>query len=231
MGISAVACSWPKKVIAVAETASPVGGCTFYDQGTLRRRKVVYYPELGSNTVASIAFSNDGRFFLMQGGAPEWNLTMWNVEKAPKLIAHVKLNSNEDISVNEVSFCPWDANIVVAVGKGLMKVFRLSEGQLRPHNISLRRDTAHFTSHAWLKSDDRLVVATLQGEILLIENLEFRAIVYPTGAEGEESVPVTSVVATSGGFVAGTVGGELRVFDKFEEAKEHYQVYMDRESG
>ena len=235
LGITALASSWPKKVIAVAERANPVAGCTFYDSSSLRRRKVVFYQELGSKYISSVAFSNDGRFFLMQGGAPEWNLTMWNVEKAPKLVAHVKLNSNEDISVDEVSFCPWDSNIIVAVGKGIMKVFRLGEGQLRPHNISLRRDTAHFSSHCWLKSDDRLLVATLQGEILLMENLEFRAIVYPTGAEGEDIVPVTSLTATRNGFVAGTVGGEFRVFEKFEEAKEHYQVentvYLPSDQG
>ncbi len=237
LGITALAVSGPKKVIAVAERAEPVAGCTFYDTTgmTLRRRKVVQYPELGSKTIASIAFSNDGRYFLMQGGAPDWNLTMWNVEKAPKLMAHVKLNSSEDISVDECSFCPWDANICVVVGKGMMKIFRFSEGHFRPHNISLRRDTAHFTSHAWLNSDDRLIVGNKQGEILLIENLEFRAIVYPTGAGGEENLPILSLCATNNGFLAGTVAGELRVFDKNEEAKEHYkldkQIYIPQDKS
>ena len=27
-----------------------------------------------------------GKFFIAQGGAPEYNLTLWNIEKAPKLL-------------------------------------------------------------------------------------------------------------------------------------------------
>lgn len=44
------------------------------------------WPELGSSTIVSVAFSADGRLCLTQGGAPEWKLVLWTAEK----VSHAK---------------------------------------------------------------------------------------------------------------------------------------------
>ena len=36
----------------------------------------------GTQEVACVAFSPDGRLIAAQGGAPEWNLVIWNWEKS-----------------------------------------------------------------------------------------------------------------------------------------------------
>lgn len=73
-----------RRLLAVAEAvlserASPT--VNIYDTSTLRRRKVLNWPEIGSTTIAAVSFSRDGRLCLTQGGAPEWKLVLWNVEK------------------------------------------------------------------------------------------------------------------------------------------------------
>lgn len=71
-------------------------------------------------------------------------------------------------------------------------------------------------------AEDRCVVGTEGGELLLIENLDFKTVIYPCGNENEDLVPILSIAPTSRGFVVGTVAGELRVFEKAEDNKEQY---------
>eukprot|EP01036_Dinobryon_divergens_P060361 gene60361-80505_t len=147
LGITAIACSAPKKIIALAEKVDPVAAVTFYDSQSLRRRKILQYNELGSREIKCMAFSMDGRLCITQGGAPEWNLVLWNVEKAAKVMGCVKISSGDDAVVHQVSFCPWDANVIVVIGKSIVRVFKISEGQLRPISLNIRRDQANFLSH------------------------------------------------------------------------------------
>lgn len=224
LGITALARSGPRKILAIAEKAEPFAAVTFYDSHTLRRRKVLQHPDIGSNEIVSIAFSDDGKYFLLQGGAPEWNLLLWNVEKTVKLLCITKVCLAEDQTVAQISFCPWDSSVVLCIGKSVGKLFRLQEGQYKPISLSLRRDHAYFVSHSWL-SDDKLVIGTEGGEILLVENFEFRGIVYPTGQDNEDYVPILSLIGTSRGFIAGTIAGEIRMFEKAEDIKEQVTFF------
>ena len=124
-----------------------------------------------------------------------------------------------------MSYCPWDPTLVLAIGKSAIKVFRISDGQLRPVTLSFRRESSNFISHCWLEEDEKLVIGTEAGEILLLENLEFRAIVYPTGNENIDEIrPILGIVATSRGFAIGTTLGELRFFERNVNMKDHFQL-------
>lgn len=223
LGITTLAASISKKFIAVADKAEPVAAVTFYDSQTLRRKKVLHYNELGSREIKCVAFSEDGKLCLTQGAGPEWNLVLWNVEKTPKVMGSVKISMSDETPVHQVSFCPWDPSVIVVFGKSIARLFRYTDGQLRPASLSLRRDHANFISHMWL-GEDKLIIGTEMGEILLVDNLEFRAVVYPTGAESEEVTPILCFAPTSRGFVCGTTGGEIRYFDRQDDVKEHYQM-------
>jgi cilia- and flagella-associated protein 57 len=224
-GITAIACAHKKKFIAIAEKADPVAVVSFYDIHGGRKRKVLNYPDLGSKEIRSIAFSDDCRFCITLGAGPEWNLVLWAVEKFAKVMSIAKVSASDDTPFHQVSFCPWDPTLVLAIGKSAIKVFRISDGQLRPVTLSFRRENTNFISHCWLVEDEKLVIGTEAGEILLLENLEFRAVVYPTGSESPDDIrPISGIVITSRGFAIGTTMGELRFFERNPNIKDQFQM-------
>jgi hypothetical protein len=95
---------------------------------------------------------------------------------------------------------------------------------MKTTNLSLRRDHANFVSFCWIPESERLIIGTgfiaftmiyckyiifyvlrvhmyiiEGGEILLVENLEFRTVIYPSGTDSEDYVPILSLVTTSRG--------------------------------
>lgn len=69
-----------------------------YDLRTLRIRKTLQVEEDGSQCV-SLSFSHDSNLLLTQGGAPEWNLTLWNWAKARQL---AKIRTSETLPIYQV---------------------------------------------------------------------------------------------------------------------------------
>jgi len=196
-----------------------------------------------------MSFSDDGKFLITQGCGPEWNLTLWNVEKSIKVITSVKVSLTDECPIHQISLCPWDPAVIVVIGKSIFRLFRYTEGQLRPIACATRKDHANFISHCWIP-EDILILGTEGGEILLIENFEYRGLVYPTAAmisvmsatimsahTSSESMnsgvdhdvssglnPVNCITATSRGFVTGSVNSELRLFERNDDTKERYQL-------
>ena len=208
-GVTAISCANRRRLVAVAEKADPVAVVSFYDTHSLRKKKVLTYNELGSKEIRCIAFSDDNRLCLTLGAGPEWNLVLWNVEKSAKVLSVTKLSTSDDNPFYAASFCPWDPTIVVVIGKSAIKAFRIGDGQFRIIVISFRRENANFISHCWLDEDEKLLLGTESGEILLFENMEYRTTVYPIGGEAVEDIrPVICMVPTSRGFVMGTTLGE-----------------------
>ena len=83
-GITALALNSNRRLLAVAEAALNDKECpvvNIYDASTFKRRKMLSWSEIGSTVVVKVAFSADGRLCLTQGGAPEWKLMLWTVEK------------------------------------------------------------------------------------------------------------------------------------------------------
>ena len=236
-GCTAITTSLPRKFIAVAERGEHSGIVVLYDSHSLRKKKVLHHPDLGSKSYSAVAFTDDGRQCLTQGAGPEWNLILWSIEKTVKIIAQTKIVPTEDLTVNQISFCPWDSALAVVVGKGFVKLIRIIEGAFKVVNLSVRRENANFTSHCWLP-DDILILGTAQGEILLVENNEYRGVIYPSSAPGgstsggsgdnglglEELTPVYCFCPTSRGFCAGTVDGEVRMFERSTETREMYAL-------
>ena len=63
-------------------------------------------------------------------------------------------------------------------------MLKVMEGAFRPMAVSLKRDPQNYMCHAWLP-EDRLVLATDHGEILLFENFEFRMVLSSSPQDGE----------------------------------------------
>lgn len=227
LGITAIAICPSKKIIAVAEKVEPAAIVTFYDTHTLKRRRLLTYGELGSQEIKCIAFSEDGRHMLVQGGAPEWNLVMWNIEKTAKVTSSVKISNSDDTPIHQVSICPWDPTAIIVTGKSILRLFRFVEGQLRQATLTVRRELSNFISHLWLP-DDNLLLGTDTGDIMFIENFEFRGYVSTStpGGESDEVHPVNCLAPHGRGFMMGTTNGEIRFYERNEELKEKY-VFED----
>jgi len=224
LGISAMVVSLAKKIIAVAEKVEPAAIITLYDAHTLRKKRLLTYNELGSNEIRCIAFSEDGRFMLVQGCGPDWNLVLWSIEKAAKVVTSVKISQSDETPVHQVSFCPWDSSVVLVIGRSILRMFRFSEGQLRQIQLIVRRESANFISHVWLP-EDNLLIGTDSGDIMYIENFEFRGYISTSsGQEGEVPHPVLCLAPYARGFVMGSHFGELKLFERQEDLKEKYAL-------
>jgi cilia- and flagella-associated protein 57 len=243
-----LACCHAKRIIAVAERIENSAIVSFYDSITLKKKKSLHQADLGSNHVVSIAFSEDGRQFITQGAGPEWNLILWNVEKQPKIVATYRTTTSDEWPVNHVEFCPWDHSSIIVYGRNVFKVLKMFDGGLRNQNVFLRRDFIHVKAHCWLLND-RLILATDAGEMILLENLEYRGVVFSppihsnlpsprsqtpsiyssshngtsTATTGDlSSSAIYSIVPTSRGFIVGGKKGELRLFERRDDSKEYY---------
>ncbi|OQS02156.1 WD domain-containing protein [Thraustotheca clavata] len=216
-GITAMAVSSSRKYIAIAEK-SEYGLIHVYDLTTFRRKKPLSYPDLGSDSYVSLAFSSDGKYIVAQGGHPEWNLVLWSWEKI-KVVAAIRSVAQYGCTIVQVDFSPNDTNTICGCGASTIKFFKVIDGQLRQQVSSLKREPGNFLCHTWLP-DDRVVAATLTGELWLFENLEFRAILSSSPTEGQY---ISSLLAYSKGFVGGGSGGIIRIYEKSDDAREHFK--------
>lgn len=99
-GITALALTSNRRLLAVAEAALTEKGCptvNIYDAGTLKRRKMLSWSDMGSPTIVCVAFSADGRLCLTQGGAPEWKLVLWIAEKVSELFKLFNDHAREEV--------------------------------------------------------------------------------------------------------------------------------------
>ena len=128
LGVTCISVSHHKKIIAICEKSKENGVVSFYDSYSLRRKKTINHSDLGSKEIVCSSFSDDGKYFAMQGGAPEWNLCFWNIEKVPKLLYTFKSCPHEDQAVSSISFCPYDNTVIAVFGKFVGKLIKYQEG-------------------------------------------------------------------------------------------------------
>lgn len=94
-GITAMAVTPNRRLIAVAERCSERGVVNLYDAASLKRRRMLNYADLGSREVVWVAFSQDSRSILTLGGAPDWTLVLWTSDRTAKVLATLKLNTQQ----------------------------------------------------------------------------------------------------------------------------------------
>lgn len=219
-GITAVAVSPNRKLVAVAELA-PDGEpatATVYDVATLKRKKVLSAAaaNLATREFACMAFSADSKGLITQGGAPDWTLLHWHWEKG-KLGAASKQST---APIFQCSFNPYDSSVVCVTGDGVCRFMRVTDQLLKPLPGAMgKREPQGYLCHAWL-SEDRVVVATDAGDLLVLEAGELKAALGSAPADG---APIDSIAAYSKGFVCGADDGMVYVYEKSEDGKEFYK--------
>ncbi|CAK9865196.1 unnamed protein product [Sphagnum jensenii] len=228
--ISAVAVSANRKQVAIAEYKIKNPVISIYDTVTLKKKKVLSSSEAGAHEYVSLAFSADGKLVLAQGGAPEWNLLAWSLEKQ-KVIATVKTAFQGSVAY-QVQCCPANPSLVTVIGVGFARMYRVTDSALRPVSTGVgKRDNQVFLCHLWLtvrkdndsdsdqsdkEGDDKVkdgacIYSLNSGDLLYVEGGEIVATI-ATG-EGGGTVAET-IVQYSKGFVCGEAGGFISVYSK-----------------
>ncbi len=223
--ITAIALSPNKKYIAIAESGEHPQ-IQIIDTNTRKRRRVLNVTDLGSDRFVCMQFSADGRHLATQGGPPHWNLLYWNWERS-KPLAQVQVTRDQSLPqardlnynvVSHISINPKDPLHVVVSGNGLFRFYRYIDGLLKPSSGGLgKAQTQNFTCHSWV-TDDRIIVATDTGELLLIADGEYRC---PLPASPDNHA-ISCIIPTSKGFVCGGDSGLLHIFEQTDD-KELYK--------
>ena len=129
--------------------------------------------------------------------------------------------------INQVDFQPSDSNYVCASGNGVLKFFRLSDGQFKVMPLTMgKREPQNYLCHQWLDSD-RCVVATDTGELLLFESYELKCSLSSSPADGNSIDSIVAYGAKAGshqGFICGGDDGMLYLFEYSEDQREHYKM-------
>ena len=100
-GATALAVSPNKRYAAVAEKRGDRPTITVFDLNTLRKKKVLNYPEGTFQEYVSLGFSPDSKYLVSQSSAPEWIMSYWYWEKS-KVMAKVKSNGATNYQVRQV---------------------------------------------------------------------------------------------------------------------------------
>lgn len=158
-------------------------------------------------------------------GHPDWSLTMWSWVKG-KIWGSVRVPLPTGAVLRQCSFHPQDSQQIVLIGDGILRLFRLQDGQLKPvagvlgssatlaasgNNSRNRTGGSIYVSHAWLM-DGRLLVGTAGGELLLFESTgEYKMTLNCSPYEPRSCM---TIIAFSGGFLVGGADAAVRVYLK-----------------
>ncbi|KAL3318606.1 Cilia- and flagella-associated protein 57 [Cichlidogyrus casuarinus] len=159
--------------IAVAERLTDRPVICIYDAGALRRKKTLSVPgEVSFVDFVSLAFSSDSKYLAALSAGPDYTLFYYSWEKGV-LLASVKISTNAQLPLRELSFNPKDSTQICVIGQECFKVFRYGERILK-NSVQLKVDPLDYTCHAWTE-DEGLIAGTSDGTWVLVENTECRA--------------------------------------------------------
>ncbi|KAL3688584.1 hypothetical protein R1sor_014893 [Riccia sorocarpa] len=203
---------------------------SIFDSVSAKKKKVLMGGDIGSRSYISLAFSHDSKCLAAQGGAPEWNLVLWSLEKS-KLIASIKTSTGPD--VYQVQCCPTDQNLITVIGDGFAKSFRSTDSALKPISTGIgKREGLKFVTHLWLfdpsapaekekdktdkKEESVCLYALENGEVLYTEAGEIVSSISPPGGlPGAGYLEV--FLQFSKGFISAESGGIIGIFEKQDD--------------
>ena len=217
-GVTAIAVSPSKRYCAVAEQGAQRAVISVYDLHTLKRRKTFTSSDVQSRRYEYMCFSADNKMLLTLSGGPDWSLVAWQWEKS-KMIASIKCGADNAASMPErngqlyqCSCSPLERSVALVTGDGVCAFYRVTnEGEFRRlPTLSPAAEDEKYLCHAWLP-EDRVVVGTASGNLILLETGNFSGVLACSPADGRR---INCLVAHSTGFVAGCDGGSVLLFDK-----------------
>ena len=92
------------RLLAVAERGEPQKAViTVFELSSLKRRSkyLLQAPEVTSREFVSVAFSSDCRYLLAQGGAPDWTLVNFNIERG-RVLQMARVSNQAGAAIHQV---------------------------------------------------------------------------------------------------------------------------------
>ncbi|KNC50206.1 WD repeat domain 65 [Thecamonas trahens ATCC 50062] len=211
-----------ERLIAVAERGSPpvvyVYDLSYTHKG--KKPRVFVGNNIESDSFVWVAFDAAQKAMITLSGAPDFVLSYWQLDKpsAPPR-ASVPVTTTGSETATMASFHPTKSDMVVVSGANLVKMFKLhKEGSFRNMGPSLgsgptKVELGKYLCHAWL-NDETLVLGTELGKIAAVVNSELVTASLPCSPYHKmEAVPIFSIVPFSKGFVIGTEGGRIVIYE------------------
>lgn len=105
---------------------------------------------------------------------------------------------------------PGENDYITAIGQGILKIFRYTEGQLKQMPFSLaRRESMNYLCQVWMKAEgegekERQLIGTEDGDIIFMEGSELKGTFSSDSGAAIEALGFWSkgfVVAEGGGVI------------------------------
>ena len=227
-GITAMALSASKRYLAIAEKAERAIVCVWdLSNGGFKCKKKITSTDYQSKSFLSVAFAPGAEksHLVTLTSEPDMKIIIWQWDKPKFLIQQQVPGISASPGTMQVSFHNTDCNVVLLTGQNCFKYYRMQDSQMKATHSAMTKKEAsisnNYTCHLWLP-DGKVLVCTDQGEILLLENGDYKFCLPESPGNG---FYIECIQAYAKGFVIGGDNGTILVYDKSEEVKNPYSCF------
>lgn len=138
----------------------------------------------------------------------------------------------KNVTLYQASFNPSDPNIVVVVGKGFFKFYKLTDNQLKHTGQQVKNKEENisndYTVHTWIEKENKIVLCNAQGDIQIYDsNGEYKCTVLTSP---QRQLLISCVLPCSKGFIISESNTMISVYFRAEKNKDQKNPYKLRES-
>ncbi|KAH1015652.1 hypothetical protein HUJ04_007002 [Dendroctonus ponderosae] len=172
-----LAVSPDKKLIAVVETTDKYPIVTLWCSETYKKKRTLTLPtdkDIIATRYVAVDFTFNSKNIIVVTGEPDWSLYSFKCDKGRLESFSRANNANCTGTVVQVACNPNDANQLAVIGESVLRCLGCSDYTWRQFGYN-KFDVVSYTSCCWL-SQDRLMVGSNKGKIIILETGEVRAV-------------------------------------------------------
>ncbi|XP_057670540.1 cilia- and flagella-associated protein 57 [Diorhabda carinulata] len=166
-----------KKLIAIAETTDKLPVINLWDPALCKKKRTITLPQdkdIICSRYSCMEFTYDSKFLVCVTAEPDWTLYVFKCEKG-RLESFGRANNlNGTGTVVQVACNPNDANQLAVCGEQCLRCLGCVDFNWKQFGYN-KLDPCYYTSCCWL-SQDRLIVGSYRGKIMILETGEIRAV-------------------------------------------------------
>lgn len=231
--VLAISVAPKRNVIAVCESAESGPQVSVFHVATRNRmRTMASNAGLNGGLFTSCCFTNDSKFLVTQGSAPDHTMNYWKWEQE-QMIASTSVGA----AVNRIRCSTANVSQVTTTGTNHLRLWTLqSDSSLRSSALLPGvKEQEVFVDHCWL-AQGRMLACTEHGTVLVFDtqdqNVELKfTIVVPLTYHGTKIETIAARTNPSGFLIAGSMGF-FGVYEKTEhDQKEPFMLLHTFSAG